>query len=171
MASPTKREIAPMFEAYGAACFEAQHLERSLRLLMAMIEARGQKRDVKNEPSPTALMRERNVTLVDLFKVAQGKEYFTDAEKKAINNAIKERNFVVHSYWDKKIALGVTPAGRQWIIANLNQLRALFRNASLLISSLLDKHLAEYGLDVQYFSDKTDELWKSGMTPPASLLH
>lgn len=171
MAEPTKQEIAPMFEAYGAACYEAQHLERSLRLLLFLVQKHTKNNVSRNLVSCTLESEETLRTLGELFKAAQEKEYFTDAERKKINKTIKERNFIVHSYWDKRIQLALKPEGRIWIVSNLNELRELFRSATAIINSLIDKYLTEYGVSVKYFAEKTTEIWESESKPPSSLLH
>lgn len=110
-------------------------------------------------------------TLGDLFKATQKKEYFTEAERKKINKAIKERNFLIHSYWNKRIEYAVKPEGREWLIHNLDELRDLIRSSTAIVNSLIDHYLEQYGVNVQYFADKTTEVWKSDSEPPTELLH
>lgn len=170
MAEPTKQEIAPMFEAYGAACYEAQHLESSLRLLLCLVQEHT-KVAARHAASSLIESEKMQRTLGDLFKAAQDKEYFTEVERSKINKAIKERNFVVHSYWDKRIQYSIKPEGRSWVVLDLNEHRELFRSATAIINSLIDRYLNEYGVSVEHFAEKTSEIWESETKPPSSLLH
>ncbi len=171
MAQPTTLEIAPMFEAYGAACFEAQHLEGSLRILLLLAEEYLKAHPPKRVAPSSIETEGAQRTLGNLFKAAREKEYFTEAEKKIINKAIKERNFVIHSYWDKRAALSVRPEGRRWVIENLNELRELFRSATAILNSLINKYLAERNVSVEYYAEKATEVWESDTVPPSTLLH
>ena len=170
MPEPKKEEIAPLFEAYGAACYEAQHLEGALKLLLIIIAEKQQARSASKSDSVIG-SAETNKTLGDLFKDARNKEYFTSAEQKTINRAIKERNFLIHSYWNKRIQYSLTPKGRSWLVQNMTELRDLMRTATTIVNSLIDKYLEQYGVSVEYFASKTEEVWESDLEPPPGLLH
>lgn len=99
-------------------------------------------------------------------------EYFTPAEVKLLNDAIRERNFVVHGYFDKQHAFLLTTAeGRRWLVDNLHEIRDLLHSANRIVVSLCDRYWAEYGLDMETLKAYANELWETGSTPPVKLLH
>src|SRR5690606_12000338 len=126
-------EIAPLFEAYGAACYEAQHLEGALKLLLGIIAEKQQAYTTKAGPSFDVV--ELKSPLGDLFKDAKKKEYFTPAEEKTLNKAIKERNFLIHLYWKKRIEYSFTPKGRVWLVQNMTELGELMRTSTAIVNS------------------------------------
>jgi len=143
--SNRRRDLIPLFYAFGAAVFEGQHLEHGLQLLLALIdhelEVRGKSRVRLNVDSPTAHKK-----LGQLFDEVQQFEYLTDAERKIIQKGLKTRNFLVHAYWKhERIKQGNTLAGRKAIFAELDELREVCRKAGRLVDSFIDQHLAKAG--------------------------
>jgi len=159
--SKRRRDLIPLFYAFGAAVFEGQHLEHGLQLLLALIdhelEVRGKSRVRLNVDSPTAHKK-----LGQLFDEVQQFEYLTDAERKIIQKGLKTRNFLVHAYWKhERIKQGNTLAGRKAIFAELDELREVCRKAGRLVDSFIDQHLAKAGTSLDELSRPLWDQWQS----------
>ena len=158
MGEPVKTNMSPLFEAYGAACYWAQHLERSFRLLLLMFkEKKGRADLVVSTPLDT---EEGLRALGNLFKDAQGKGYCTEADHKQFIKAIHDRNTLVHAYWDKKFLSITTPEGRQQIIGDLAETRMTIRYAAKMADSLVDKKIEEYGISLNSLASRAAHEWE-----------
>lgn len=160
MTKPNEEELGPVFRAYGAACFSAQNLEGTLRFLLVLNAAHEKKRFttdvIKLVESETA----KN-TLRELFDAASRSEYFTDIEKRTVQNAIKKRNSLIHSYWDSQITNLSSPDGRARVVDDLYRARDIIRKANSIVTSLNDRYLAEYNLNTEKLKEKANEAWQS----------
>jgi hypothetical protein len=113
-----------------------------------------------------------NKTLGPLFNEALKVEYITEPEKKIIWSAIRDRNILVHSYWDAKHTLAsLTPEGREWLISDLLQRKEHCRKADDIISSLIDQYLAKYGTSIDSISTPVFEQWVNDVEPPDEVIH
>lgn len=159
MTKPNDEELGPVFRAYGAACFSAQNLEGTLRFLLVLNAAHEKKRFttdvIKLIESETA----KN-TLRELFDAASRSEYFTDIEKRTVQNAIKKRNSLIHSYWDSQITNLSSPDGRARVVDDLYRARDIIRKANSILTSLNDRYLAEYNLSTEKLKEKANEAWQ-----------
>ena len=165
-------DIAPLFEAFGAAVFEAQLLEHGLKLLLMGIDLEREKEgrpprkvDLDSPDAPKTIGR--------LFREVMSAEYLTDAEQRIISRGIKERNFLVHSYWGKKQTLAmVTLEGREWLIDDLTRIREICRKAGRLVSKLIDGYLARnYGTSMDELSAPLWDQFECSEDPPIDSLH
>src|SRR5688572_12013513 len=125
MGAPTLKESEPLFWAYGHAVYAAQSLERGVRLLLEVVDSERRKSSLKplnfNLDDPNS-----HKTLGTLFKDVLKVEFVTEAEKKIVWQAVRDRNILVHSYWDEKHTLAtLTSKGRKWLIADLLQRKDL----------------------------------------------
>jgi hypothetical protein len=159
--SSRKQDIAPLFEAFGAAVFEGQHLEHGLQLLLALIDhkiqAQGKFRIRLKVDSTTAHKK-----LGQLFDEVKQFEYLTDAERRIIQTGLKTRNFLVHSYWNgERIKEGTTIAGRRAIVKELSRLREECRKAGRLVDSFIDQHLTKAGTSLDKESRPLWDQWQS----------
>ena len=69
-----EQEMKPLFEAYGAACFEGQHLERTLQLLLLLIQEQDKREGKQTIEGDFRIdSEEANRTLGELFAQAPGK--------------------------------------------------------------------------------------------------
>ena len=165
-------DIAPLFEAFGAAVFEAQLLEHGLKLLLKGIdlerEKEGRPPRMVNLDSPDA-----SKTVGQLFREVMSAEYLTDAEHKIISRGIKERNFLVHSYWGHKPTLAMlTVEGRKWLVNDLQRIREACRKAGRLVSTLIDGYLGRmYESSMDELSAPLWEQFESSQDPPIESFH
>jgi hypothetical protein len=156
---PVKTNMAPLFEAYGAACYWAQILERSFKLLLLMLlDKKRQGHLVVSTPLDT---EEGLRTLGNLLKDAQEKKYITEAEHQEINKAISDRNNLVHAYWDRKSLSIPTTEGRQQIIDELAQIRKSIRYAAKITNFLVDKKQQENGISLKSLGSAAMQEWES----------
>lgn len=159
--SSRKRDLTPLFYAFGAAVFEGQHLEHALQLLLALIdhelETQGKSRVRLQIDSPMAHKK-----LGQLFDEVQLFEYITDAERKTIQKGLRTRNFLVHAFWQHdRVKQANSPAGRKAIFVELDQLREVCRKAGRLVDSFIDHHLAKAGTSLDELSRPLWDKWQS----------
>lgn len=171
MDTSRKTEIAPLFEAFGAAVFEGQHLEHGLGLLLVLInyvlKAQGKAAARLTVDSPAAPK-----TIGKLFEEVQVFEYLTEAERKLIQKGVRSRNVLVHSYWkNERIAATTTPAGRKWLLQDLNRIRQDCRKAGRLVDSFIDEYLAKAGTSLDKLSRPLWDKWQSDTEVPPEVLH
>jgi hypothetical protein len=140
MGKPTAEETAPIFAAYGHAVYAAQSLERALRLLLDVVSYKRRERGAT--PVNVDLDHpDSHKTLRPLFEDVLRVEYVTGAEQKVVWEAVRNRNTLVHSYWDEEHVLAtLTPRGRTWLVANLRQHYKRCRKADAIISSMIDRY-------------------------------
>lgn len=169
MSEPTIDDLDVVFRAYGAACFAAQHLESALRVLLVLSTAAKQQQMnmhiLRLVESETAMD-----TLRQLFNAAREREYFTGAEVKSIDRAIKRRNFIIHSYWHKHTMLLSTAKGRAWLCDDLQHARAVMRDANGIVNSLCDRYWEQYGMSTKALNELIGALWEGENDPPDDLL-
>jgi hypothetical protein len=156
-----KRDITPLFWAFGGAVYEGQHLEHGLQLLLSLIDhelkVKGKTRVRLTVDSPNAHKK-----LGELFDEVQSFEYITDAERKIIQKGLKTRNFLVHAYWQgDRIAQMNSPTGRKAIFTELDDLREVCRKAGRLVDSFIDEHLAKAGTSLDELSRPLWDKWQS----------
>lgn len=132
-------EIAPLFEIYGAACFEAQHLEKGIKLLISLS-------DLRMGINPPY----RKMTLGDLYNLVKDKKYFTYAETSIINNSIRERNRLIHDCWKSYIQQAMTPSGRNIVKNDILKKKSKIRKAS----KIIDDYLKEYDISLNKLGDR-----------------
>lgn len=163
-------DIAPVYEALGAAVFETQHLERGLYLLLKLT---GEKSRQGNPAIPPPLdSADAPQTIGKLFREVRIREYLTDAEKSAVKGGVRERNALIHAYWtDKRTRALLTPAGRAWLVNDLNRIREVCRKAGRIVDSIIDRYLKEYGESLHSLSTALWESWQPGEDPPPDVLH
>lgn len=163
-------DIKPVYEALGAAVFEAQHLERGLTLLLALMDEKLNQGKPRN-PAPLD-SPEAPKTIGRLFHEVRMRKYLTDAVKKAIHLGVRERNGLIHAYWDEKRTLALmTPAGRAWIVKDLDRIREVCRKAGRSVDLIIDNYLKDYGASLHDLSNQLWESWELGNEPPPDVLH
>lgn len=167
--------IAPVFEAFGAAVFEAQLLEHGLGLLLKVIDHERQKEGLP--PGKVDFDRPgAPKTIGKLFQEVRAVEYLTDAERKSIEKGVKMRNFLIHAYWasdGSRVKAMLTARGREWLVEDLDRIRETCRKADRLVSKFVDQYLAKYGTSIGALSEP---LWQQFETdvneePPDDVLH
>ena len=155
-------ELAPVMEAYGAACYAAQSLESSLRLLLVftrLARTGGQIsaaafEDVESETSWISLMQ--------LFKKAKKKAYFSNHDYRTVKSAIVARNTLIHKYWRRNVTKTLSPEGRALAVDDIDQLKRQIIAADQLILALVDRYLKEYGISTEALQKKAEELYDDG---------
>ena len=161
-------DTVPVFLALGNAVFEAQHLESGLSLLLKVMDANGSRgRTAAPLDTPEAPQ-----TIGQLFREVRMRKYLTDAERTAIQAGVKERNFLIHAYWNEKHTLALTtPAGRAWLFSDLDRIREIIKRAGRIVDSIVDRYLKESGKSLHELSRPLWEAWEPGIEPPTDVLH
>jgi hypothetical protein len=135
MPSPKPEDFDEVLRAYGGACYQAQNLEASLRMLLVLATAYEQKAfsysTVRYIEDQTA-----RDTLRKLFQKVGEKEYFTPREQERLYGAIGLRNFIVHGYWDKHTLTMATKEGRAWLVTDLQKAGNVLHEANTIVTSL-----------------------------------
>jgi hypothetical protein len=160
MTTIQSKDLAAMFHAYGTAIFEGQHLEKGLHLLLYLIDhdlvTRGKARIRLAIDAPNSYRK-----LGELFEQVQIFEYLTGAERKLIQQGLKTRNLLVHSFWGaERVKRTTTPYGRKEVVTELNKLREQCRKAGQLVDSFIDQHLAKAGTSLHEASRPLWEKWQ-----------
>jgi hypothetical protein len=163
-------DTSPVFEALGAAVFEAQHLERALYLLLQLLDDKP-----SNEKQISSISIDKPSapqTIGQLFREVRMRKYLTPADKTLIQEGVRERNALVHAYWgDKRTMALLTPAGRMWLCNDLGRIREVCRKAGRVVDSIIDGFLKDYGSTLNGLSNPLWEDWESGEEPPPDVLH
>lgn len=163
-------DIAPVYEALGAAIFEAQHLENGLYLLLRLMDEKAS----QGKPADPVLIDSPDApqTIGQLFREVRMRKYLTNAEKTAIHDGVRERNALIHAYWGKKRTPALmTPTGRSWIVKDLDRIREVCRKAGRIVDSIIDRFLKDSGASLHDLSSPLWESWESGEEPPPDVLH
>jgi len=161
-------DTIPVYTALGNAVFEAQHLESGLSLLLKVMDVNGsQERAATPLDTPDAPQ-----TIGQLFREVRMRKYLTDAERTAIQAGVKERNLLVHAYWNaKRTQALVTPAGRAWLFSDLDRIREIIKRAGRIVDSIIDRYLKENETNLHELSRPLWEAWEPGIEPPPDILH
>ena len=171
MSELRSEDTMPVFAAYGAACFWSQHLERTIKLFLLISKHQETNKQTDNIVLAPLDSKDALKTLGDLFREARDKEYFTEAERKKINNSIRDRNILIHSYWDKHLEIMNKPEGRHQVCRHLDEIQEMLKSSTEIINSLIDKKLEEYGLSLEEISSIASQEWESGLSVTEKLLH
>lgn len=164
MTRSKEKELGPVFRAYGAACYSAQNLESTIRFLLVLYAAQEKKRFaldvIRSVESETAFN-----TLRKLFEKARQKEDFNDIQAQVVLNAIKKRNQLIHTYWDKQVSLLSTKLGREKIKDDLYRVRDDLVKANKIVVSLNDRYLKHYRMGTNRLSttklkELADQAWQ-----------
>lgn len=155
-------ELGPVMEAYGAGCYAAQSLESSLRLLLVFTKlARS-----GDQPSPEAFENVESetswISLMQLFKKAKKKAYFSNHDYRTVKSAIVARNQLIHKYWRRNVTKTLTPEGRALAVDDIDQLKRQIITADQIILSLVDRYLKEYGISTEALQKKAEEMYDAG---------
>jgi len=108
------KDMAPIWEAYGKACFQCQNLESSFRFLLILNASKDTGEVISNIAVESVETETSQYTLNKIFRLAQEKEYFKRNEITMLIKANKTRNKVIHNYWNDRsnIEKMMTPEGR-----------------------------------------------------------
>lgn len=170
MSKADAEETGPVFLAYGQAVYAAQLLEHGLRALLNVIDLDRKHsglEELELELDDPGIQKSLNTLFGDLLRI----EYITEAEKKTIRRAIKDRNVLVHSYWgEKNILATLFTDGRAWLIDDLGQRRERCGKANDIVSSIIERYLARYGTSVEALAAPLLEQWRNDAEPPDEVL-
>lgn len=170
MPEPTSRELAPIFSTYGHAVYTCHLLEEGLALLLSVIDE--ERRRQKLPPRPIPMDPRSPKTIGVLFSEVRAVEYLTDPEIRQIQSATRVRNLLIHSYWgERTMQATLTPAGRAWIVEDLEKKRIQLRDADRLVTKFVNSYLAKYSVSVESLSAHVFEEYVSDDGPPDEVLH
>lgn len=170
MSEPSRAELGPILASYGNAVLTCGLLESGLRLLLAVASDTRKRQNVPDVLEQR--VHEKAKMLGDLFPIAMQYEAFSDAERKQIWDAIRLRNLLVHNYWTPKALQGfLTPAGREWLVSDLESKRDQIREADRVITRYVDAYLVEHGLTVESIAMPMFAEYEPNPGPPDSVLH
>mgnify|MGYP006929324600 CR=1 FL=1 len=159
-------DLEPVLLAYGKACFAAQSLESSIRLLLVVQSSARAGMAV----SPRVLSEIESETMRDavysLFERAKAVEYFTAAEEKQIKQAMRTRNYLIHELWARYAARMTTPDGRAFLVGQMEKIQRELGAAERILASLVDRHLEEHGLTLEKIQELALRQYQSGVEVP-----
>lgn len=157
-----KMEMAPIFEAYGKACYVCQNLESSFRFLLICNASKSTNAEI----SKTAIDVETETaqfTLNKLFRLAQEKEYFTKKDISILIKANRTRNHVIHHYWNENnVNKMMTSEGRLSLKSDLEKITSEIQDADRIMVSLIDNYLIEYGLTTKILKAMAAQTYEEG---------
>ena len=155
-------EMAPVFLAYGKACYSAQMLESTFRHLLILNKS-ATEGELITEKSILEIEEEtKRYTLNKIFRLAQKREYFTSREVSILINANKDRNYLIHDFWEESanIILTVSTTGREELTNKLFQYVESLNKAGDITISLIDRYLKDYGLSTKILEEISPEIVK-----------
>ena len=168
MSKFARSNIAPVYEVFGQAVFQAQLLEEALELLIRMLDANGSKGsakfaiDVPDAPK----------TIGVLFREVRLRKYLTKMQRGIIQTGVRERNFLIHAYWQNQRSLALrTTAGRRWLVKDLRRIDKACREASRIVDSIADEYLRGHGTSYEQLAEPLWQIWESSSEPPLEVLH
>lgn len=172
MAEPTRTELKPIFGMFGAAVYQAQQLEHGMQLLLQIMDEQRQRAGKPPRQRPDLDAPDAPRTAGRLLDELEAATHLTDAERKAIQAGIRKRNFLVHSYWhgDRVLAM-LTVKGRQWLVADLDQVREVCRKASRIVDGLINDCLRDYGVTIDQLSEPLFRQYQGDQDVPPEVLH
>ncbi len=150
--------VVPVFAEFGGAMHIAQRLEFGLTLLLAFA-VKFDDATIGKSTVERLATNDAEKTLGELWHAVKKSEYVTRAEQKKIRKAIKERNILVHNYLIDKGELLLTREGRSEMLADIQRIQALLRNADEIVESLVDRYLVENDADLEEITKQLDTLW------------
>lgn len=161
-------DTVPVYVALGNAVFEAQHLESGLSLLLKLMDGeRTNGRSAAPLDTPNAPQK-----IGQLFREVRMRKYLTDTERTNIQAGVKERNLLIHAYWNEKRTKAlIKPAGRAWLFSDLDRIRKVIKRAGRIVDSIIDRYLKEQGTSLHEISRPLWEAWEPGLEPPPETLH
>ena len=175
MGNPTEAEIGPIHKAYGSAMFTAQLFEHGLALLLQVISEERKRQGL--EPRRVPIDDARRFTTIGIaFKQLKSVQSFSHDEYSVVDAGIKARNLLVHAYWNESRSFALqTPAGRQWLVQDLNAQQRICSQADSVvasyIASYIDKHLHQFGQSFESIAAALLAQHENGNEPPADVFH
>lgn len=167
MSEPRREELTPLFAEFGHACQQAQLLEDSLRLLLLVGREYAENFHVSDEALRDPVNTEGIRSLGALFQTVLRVEQFGKGQQREIWRAVGVRNSLVHAYWTHERADRVmTPQGRLAMIAELEEIWRILREATGIVDEIIDTYLAAYGTSMKSFRDRAGFMWVSDNTLP-----
>ena len=155
-------ELAPLMEAYGAACYAAQSLEASLRLLLILNKSASENQLLSSDAAEHIESETASVSLMQLFRKAKKKEYFSNHDYRIVKSAVISRNLLIHKYWGRNVSKTLTPEGRDTIRREIDKLKVQIISADQIILTLIDRYLTEHGISTDALAQKAAELYDMG---------
>jgi hypothetical protein len=136
-----------LYAAYGEALYLAQSLEIGMRIFYSLDQALPTKPpgkvpriDFDEEPLPDASANSLG-GFIRQFRTELLAEGTLDTQTRSLmrklENAVVDRNWLVHTYWWDRLAEAGTPQGRATMLAELNELIALFRQYNEMIRRMV----------------------------------
>ena len=150
--------VVPVLAEFGGAVHIAQRLEFGLTLLLAFA-VKFDDATIGKSMVERLATNDAEKTLGELWHAVKKSEYVTRAEQKKIRKAIKERNILVHNYLIDKGELLLTREGRTEMLADIQRIQALLRNADEIVESLVDRYLVENDADLEEITKQLETLW------------
>lgn len=172
MTEPTRAELEPVFGMFGVAVHQAQQLEHGLQLLLQLIDMQRQQAGKPPRQRPDLDAPDAPRTAGRLLEELDAATHLTDAERKAIRAGIRQRNFLVHSYWHgDRIEAMLTVKGRRWLVDDLDGVREVCRKASRIVDGLINDCLRDYGVTIDQLSEPRFREYQGDQDVPPEVLH
>ena len=165
------KDMSPLFEAYGKACYNGQNLEQSFRFLLTLNELKNTKGKDKDKAFEKVELETALLTLNKIFRKAQEKEYFSGEQIKMLIRANQLRNYIIHEYWSKNISDVMTPDGRLRIKTELEEYARTLKAADKIIVERIDNYLIEHGLTTEILKKVVDQKYEAGSVDIPNIKH
>ena len=167
----SNKDVSPLFEAYGKACYAGQNLEQSFRFLLGINEFKNAKGKDKVKAFEKVEIETALFTLNKIFRKAQEKEYFSAEQIKMLIKANQMRNYIIHEYWSKNISDITAPDGRFRIKTEIEDYARELMAADKIIVELIDNYLIEHGLTTEILKGRVDQMYEAGSVDIPNIKH
>lgn len=117
-----RKQLTPLYEQIGAVVQGSQQMEMSIAYSLILLKRIGSKEfnDDEFERSTEFFSKK---TLGRLIRELKKYISLDDSAEKALNLALDERNFVIHTFFNDNIEQFVTPEGRKSCLNRIRQAR------------------------------------------------
>ena len=164
-----------IFAAYGEALYLAQSMEMGMRIFYYLDKTlpttppgKSPRMNLDDEP-----LADINVNSLGGFIRRFRRELFEEGDiepemrslMRKLEQAVDDRNRLVHTYWWETSALFASPEGREKMLAELNKLITEFRYYDRIIRRLVLTYLAHYNLDPLKITSDKFQGWLSQEKP------
>lgn len=158
------KDMTPIWEAYGKACYQCQNLESSFRFLLILNASKDTGEVISKIAAESVETETSQYTLNKIFRLAQEKEYFKSKEITMLIQANKIRNNVIHSYWNdgSNVNKIMTPEGRLSLKLDLEKISSELWRANQIVVRLIDRYLIELGLTTEILKSIASNIYEEG---------
>ncbi len=158
---PESEEIKEIYAQYGLAAYQAQCLERSMAILLA----------VAYGPDPSNITRGQfdellhsnfKKTLGTLLKLMQKTTSFPEEFESSLSNALVRRNWLIHHYFWDRAGHFMSEGGRRHMLQELKQVSELFSSIDNGLQDICDDWSQKHGISEKLIEEFTQKIMEEG---------